>query len=343
MARQMTDLQKRVLAIYKIVKQICDRHNLRYRAAGGTKIGAVLWSGYVPWDDDMDIQLPLPDYEKLLRICRTELPEGLHLLNLLDAKAGGIIATQISETASTIVPNELLIDPSSWGGVYLDFFPMIGTPEDAAARAKFLDELQFRRNQLLRKRFFKLGDTPARQLVREYKQLMHQYNFDDATMICCAEYRAFRPEVFDRAGFVNATKMPFEDTTIYVPDDYDAQLKTQYGKYEKYPPKDHWAARRDYHQSVAFVDLDKPYQYYVDEINKSPIKNYIQYLTALQQKFNGERWVLIEDTLSPLQAEYGRVKQIIHDQSPHDPGIKESMKLLRLAIKRHVKKSARRP
>lgn len=57
------------------VARICEKHNIRWFAYGGTLLGAVRHKGFVPWDDDVDIVMFRPDYERFKKVVKTEIKE----------------------------------------------------------------------------------------------------------------------------------------------------------------------------------------------------------------------------------------------------------------------------
>ena len=76
---KLNKLQEEELKIFKIFIEICKNNNLRYMICGGSFLGAVRHKGFIPWDDDIDVAMPRPDFEKFLVIAPDILPEDLYL------------------------------------------------------------------------------------------------------------------------------------------------------------------------------------------------------------------------------------------------------------------------
>ena len=72
--REMQDVEFGILYFFK---EICDKHGLRYYLAYGTLLGAVRHSGFIPWDDDVDVWMPREDYNRFV-----EIFEALYSSNL---------------------------------------------------------------------------------------------------------------------------------------------------------------------------------------------------------------------------------------------------------------------
>ena len=66
-----------LIDMYEEIKILCDRHGIRHWAVAGTALGAMRHQGFIPWDDDFDIAMMRPDYERFLIVAQKELPNHL--------------------------------------------------------------------------------------------------------------------------------------------------------------------------------------------------------------------------------------------------------------------------
>ena len=73
--------QMRMLEILLEVDKICKKHDIKYWLSSGTLIGAMRHDGFIPWDDDLDIEMMRSDYLRLMEVLPSELPEWLALQN----------------------------------------------------------------------------------------------------------------------------------------------------------------------------------------------------------------------------------------------------------------------
>ena len=64
----LPEIQARGLGMLRFMDDICRREGLTYWLSGGTLLGAVRHKGFIPWDDDVDLMMPRPDYERFLAL-----------------------------------------------------------------------------------------------------------------------------------------------------------------------------------------------------------------------------------------------------------------------------------
>ena len=86
----LKELQLCEIDILNNVHHFCLQNNIRYSLYGGTALGAVRHAGFIPWDDDIDIVMPRPDYEYFRRIYKST---RYQLVDRRDDK-DSLIATQ---------------------------------------------------------------------------------------------------------------------------------------------------------------------------------------------------------------------------------------------------------
>ena len=79
---QEQELQKLQTALYETlaeVDRICRKHGIRYFVTGGTAVGVYFWRSILPWDDDVDVGMMRPDYERFAAIAQAEMGDRFFL------------------------------------------------------------------------------------------------------------------------------------------------------------------------------------------------------------------------------------------------------------------------
>ena len=74
------ELQLHILDILVAIDKVCKEHNLHYYLVFGTMLGAVRHKGFIPWDDDIDIAMPRPEYETLRSHAHEWLPKQYEMI-----------------------------------------------------------------------------------------------------------------------------------------------------------------------------------------------------------------------------------------------------------------------
>ena len=117
----LDEAKKIMLNILVEFDRVCKKHNLTYWLTAGTLLGSVRHSGFIPWDDDIDIGMPREDYEKLKNI---ELPKNMFLQNKSTDPTFRQYFTKIR------LDNTLFIEEQEKGkkieyhqGIFIDIFP----------------------------------------------------------------------------------------------------------------------------------------------------------------------------------------------------------------------------
>ena len=117
--------QLRLLDILTEVDKACQTHHIRYYLVAGTLLGAVRHKGFIPWDDDIDIAMPRPDYERFLRHAHEWLPAPLEVVAPEYTKHYPFAFAKVQDSHTTLLERRKL---QYIGGLCIDIFPLDGLP-----------------------------------------------------------------------------------------------------------------------------------------------------------------------------------------------------------------------
>lgn len=263
--------QLKLLEILVYFRDFCENHNLRFYIAWGTLIGAVRHKGFIPWDDDVDVQMPREDYEKLIEIWNKEADVSKYICSVTTKDECSRFPMAVIRSKDTTCIYDYSVNDDICQGLKIDveFFDVVPKNKIERKINDFLAKiLALYRTQRLPKRqsfattiisgFF-LGICPTKKMrwlvscLCEKQIKKYNPGGDDDYV------RYYTCSSSPKSCYSDVKWVDFEGYKMPIPIGYDTILRNEFGDYMQFPPEE---SRKPATDNLIFYDLDHSYLNY---------------------------------------------------------------------------------
>ena len=253
------------LKILDTVANFCDERGINYWLNAGTLLGAIRHKGYIPWDDDIDLGMLRPDYDRFMKEFNGTNPRYEFRCIELDPQFDVEFGKVFDKTTVLYEPDETGIKTA----VYIDIFVYDNVPDDEAECRKMLRKQRIY-GILNAARVFPVHTRPngnmlKKTLVYIIRAAAHMipYSILPKNYFAAKAVQNSKRFVYkDTKRIGNLTgkycktysielirpfvDVEFEGKKYKAPVGYDEWLRTTYGDYMQFPPEKERVSRHDF-------------------------------------------------------------------------------------------------
>ena len=274
---ELNQLHKCLLSILKDFTYVCEKYNLRYTLGGGSVLGAVRHHGFIPWDDDLDINMPRADYEKFKNLFVNELSEEYEL-QVPNSLYGSTTPFMKLLKKGTVYRQQFSYLKEEFPYIWVDIFPFDFVPENKLKRfmkghvsqilnylfvGRYIFEHRNQTTDTYYRNYYKKKNKEwiftVRMLLAKYcpfnsGTLFNYFDYfvqskkESSLLTCATGRKGYLGEISDARYFEQAEDGNFEGLKVKLPFLCKNYLTRLYGNYMEIPPVE----KREHHVTTEF-------------------------------------------------------------------------------------------
>ena len=244
--------------------RVCKKHNIPYMVFCGTALGAVRHKGFIPWDDDLDVTMLRPDYQRFMEVAPSELTEKFYLQAEF-SEHWNMHFSKLRKNNTTFLEKFHPKDKKMHQGIYIDIFPC-----DNASDKEWVRKLQFYASRVaLAHTIYKRGYETDSRMKKFFMGLcallpvkpFHRFAMGAKkgnsrcvhTFLSCTS--RYKKGIYEREWFTETVEMDFEELKVPVSAHYDKLLTVLYGDYMQLPSEE----ERKIKEHAVLIDTERDY------------------------------------------------------------------------------------
>ena len=271
-----------LLELLAELDRICKKHDIRYYANAGTLIGAVRHQGFIPWDDDIDVVMLRPDYEKFKKVAEKELQKPF-IISTAYNSGNLLLITKIMNEDTAAIED---IKANCPQGIFVDIWPYDDIP-DGSSQTKAVWEIRqsllaamMKPKEVLEQIANGVQFKPSNDFIKQYLELAPIVQFKEYEKFCINHFGESENVGFPtgkslgakgnlkRSYYRDVVYLDFENTKIPAPIDYKEVLDAEFGDWHTFIRANSLHATDYLSADISYKDFQRYIDYQLRTVEK---------------------------------------------------------------------------
>lgn len=242
---ELNEIHCKLLNILKKFDAFCGENGLSYFIQSGTLLGAVREKGFIPWDDDADLVMKREDYIKLKSLFKDNRGEDYGLSLIITDRVPKITAVKDDTVHADIFLLDYMPKSRLAGRIKIFRLKFLQGMLKSKEKIDYSAYSFFGRLAVFATRCAGAFFTKKYLLARYEKVSCTKRKKQGSEVSFTNELFRFMDRKFPADFFGEIIRIPFEDTELNAPSNWDGYLKFNYGEDYMTPKQENYFAEEN--------------------------------------------------------------------------------------------------